>query len=421
MLKKLTKTLREMIRRAVDPSAQDKADNSRMDVDDFGPIRISAAQSAQGVGAPSGNVEASSRLFSVAVSLLTSGPFLQSLSREPSRDSELVELVVRACEESVPVFTAICPALLQEARKGTLALHPHQLCTLLESIGAVLKQYVSSKSHTLRLLLLEVLHSTIDVWESQAGRQSEVRTVVQTFLSFFAGFATNQLQSSWGLRKNLAEFMTHYLEVDPTAELWKPADQDGNILEDRLPLYLLRQMNFDDDMRVRFPAAVLSGHVMALSSKLGLDPPTAYQDFRTEEAELDYPLDVDKWVISYLPQRPIYSYELVARSGFSVESSISEILPSPTPLSVEEPTGISWNFANHTLNFQLIRERCSRVFPNDLVFLLLLLSSTRSPPKLRIPSSKPGWIFSKYRPIFLGIANDANVLRLPSDLSHLKI
>ncbi|PFH50273.1 hypothetical protein AMATHDRAFT_41011 [Amanita thiersii Skay4041] len=280
----ITTTLRDIIRTMLGEVTNSTGPRSPMaidDKDDFGPIRTSSQQSLDLAG--SGDSEFFVRhILDVCLGFLTIGPSLRSASGEPTRDKELMDLVLKCAESRPEKFLVVCPLVLIKMRQRVLYLSENTLDSLLNALSRPLSLYAYAKNGHLHLVTIQALHSTINFWLTEQISTGEVSSKIRQLCSWLSTALQKKKLRTWWTRDAFACFLGEYIERDPQQHAWSLENDDSDESEnaENLPTDLLMLMNSDEDVRVRFRMAVLTGQLFNISRRLGYDPLVMYDNVR---------------------------------------------------------------------------------------------------------------------------------------------
>ncbi|KAJ6610217.1 hypothetical protein B0H10DRAFT_2438144 [Mycena sp. CBHHK59/15] len=217
----------------------------------------------------------------VCIAFLTVIPVLQSASGEPSNDRELTDLVLTCAETQTETALLIYSIFLSNVRQKTIALSKLNLDLLLDELKTMLISYRYARSDKAQMMVIQLLDCTLHIWA--VASESTVRELC-AFLpkALRAGDESRTHIRSWKIRDALARLFDRYLMNDPSEASWFQesdfADPDDRVAaKQRVPTKVLPAMNRDEDIRVRFRAAVLNAHLFAVGRKTGLDAATMYK------------------------------------------------------------------------------------------------------------------------------------------------
>lgn len=233
------------------------------------------------------------------MAFLTVIPILQSVSGEPTSDKELTELVLNCAENPTETSLLIYRIFLSHVRQKTLALSKLNFDSFMEQLADnLLPSYYHGRSENGQMLAINFLDSTLHIWSTATGERAEnVRNICAWLSSALrAGQESRTHIRSWKIRDALARFYDRYLKLDPSQTAWYNKDEDDDVRAEGLPTKVLPAMNRDDDIRVRFRAAVLNSHLFAVGRSNGHDATAVYRPIFES-----YPRDLDKCVLYLRP------------------------------------------------------------------------------------------------------------------------
>ncbi|KAH7890803.1 hypothetical protein F5I97DRAFT_1975119 [Phlebopus sp. FC_14] len=259
----VSKSLRQVLRSLTD-QVQNHEDSSAgdQDVDGFGVSRTTRTTASEGSMTPSDLGPATRSTVDICVIFLASVPVLQSPAGEAPRDKEFVKLVTDCPEEKLLLLG---PPLLAAVRKRLLNISVHVLDNLLVKCADLLRRYSHAINDQFHLLVVNLLRSTSHIWLEATAAKSTIGDHVQVLCGWISGMTqateTRKKATSWKIRDLIARFIATYLVEDPSQSFW-PADYHDHEVE--RPLDTLLNMNLDEDIRVRFRAALLSANLFAI-------------------------------------------------------------------------------------------------------------------------------------------------------------
>lgn len=258
--------LRDLLRVTLGDTPNNSDGQHVMDVDErdgFAPIRTTAL---------SENIlhntdPASDRIvLRVSVEFLTIGPLLQSASGELTRDKDLTELAVKCADTRPDKFFSVCPAVLDAVHRHVLNITVNQLDSLLEAISGLFRSYAYARSERLKLLAVQLLNSTQELWLSQPVIRGDVGGKVKDICLWLSKALKRQKIRDWTTRDALACFFDQYLLRDPSQSAW-PMEDDEEDPDSFKPFTLLAMMNSDADVRVRFRIAALNARLFVVARR----------------------------------------------------------------------------------------------------------------------------------------------------------
>ncbi|KAG5638353.1 hypothetical protein H0H81_000486 [Sphagnurus paluster] len=267
----ISTALRDLLCISLGSKPTSQTGSHAMDIDEqdgFEPIRTATEQHSTVKNESSGDGQLQHFVLDVCISFLVVGPALLSVSGEPTRDKELLELVLACAEPRPESFLSAFPIILQKCRQGTLKLSVQSLDNFLDELHNLLVLHHYAKSHRLQSLSTQLLASTLDIWAVPEVPISEATSKVADILGWLSGALHKKKIRSWVVRDLLAKLFDRYLARNPTENTW---NQGLEALKDvPSPSVLLPTMGSDDDIRVRFRVAVLNARLFALARHKGL-------------------------------------------------------------------------------------------------------------------------------------------------------
>ncbi|KIM44739.1 hypothetical protein M413DRAFT_442693 [Hebeloma cylindrosporum] len=250
------------------------------DKDGFGPIRTihqNPPNSATGVRNPEED-RPTQHLLQLCAGFLACGPFLQSPSAEPTRDKELVQLLLETARTMPDKICHISSIFFRQVRRGTLSLNPKHLCDLYTQFGDLLGQYSFSKSERFLGVVLDLLTCSFGARsDPHASAAEEVQENFCQLCGWLSKMLKKNLMRSWRLRDTFARFIELYLLDDPSQSSWTPDNNEpGTDDSPQCPPLCLPQLSADIDIRVRFRVAVINTRLLAFSKHINLEPLQMY-------------------------------------------------------------------------------------------------------------------------------------------------
>ncbi|KZT10138.1 uncharacterized protein LAESUDRAFT_748044 [Laetiporus sulphureus 93-53] len=307
ILKALRKTLHSLL---PVPISEDRSSHT-IDIDDgFAPVRTSQTATPQGRR----NLHLDQGGIELCVTGLAVIPALQCASDEPTRDGDLTQLVLDLADEA---FFLVAPVFLNHVRQRTLSISSTVMGEWLEKLGSLLTPYEYSRSEKLQLLALEFLESTMHLWLQPRLASSEVGWRIGELWRWFHDTLSEGYIGSWKIRDRLVQFLNIYLMRDPGQVGWKTCTDDGegesqsqNAVFDRRkseeqqknkpsisPIAILSTRSADDDIRVRFRAAVANARLFSIAHEVGQD---AFQLYNAVKEHLSNIIEDYEHIVSRL-------------------------------------------------------------------------------------------------------------------------
>jgi serine-protein kinase ATM len=245
-----------------------------MDVDDkdgFGPIKTIATEFTVESGGYGDEKASLVQVADVCIAFLALAPLLQSLSGEPTRDQELLDLLAKCSETNPETFLLVFPLLLKHVRNRSLNLSVNYLEQFLGEIVEIRKMYAQSRNPKFHLFVIQMLDDTMHLWASSALAQHDASDTARMVCKWLTMNLKKERLTSWEVRDALARLYERYLILDPAQQYWLSDDDDSDDRVDYLPSMVLPDMNSDEDIRVRFRVAVINAHLFEVAAHVGQD------------------------------------------------------------------------------------------------------------------------------------------------------
>lgn len=250
----IAKQLRQLLSSLTDQST-DRQDAGAIEYDGFGPIRTTQSTIPQEEHASPVTL-ATRSLAEICIIFLASVPALQCPTGQTPRDKELIKLVVDCPEEKLLLLG---PPLLIVVRRRLLSLSLDVLDNLLVKCADLLRRYSHAINDQFYFLVVDLLKSSLHIWMAKEAAASPIGEHVQVLCGWISNMMeaaeTKKKPTFWKIRDLVARFLAGYLAEDPSQTFW-PTDYHD--VEIKRPLSTLLALNLDEDIRVRFRAAVLS-------------------------------------------------------------------------------------------------------------------------------------------------------------------
>ncbi|KAI6164632.1 hypothetical protein EDD17DRAFT_1561632 [Pisolithus thermaeus] len=234
----------------------DNEDPNAEDGDRFEPIRTTRAAIPRDDGAEDHSL-AVRRLLEACVVFLSVSPALQSPVGEVTHNKELVKVVTDCSEEKLLILG---PPLLMVIRKRLLNFNAHVLDTLLRKCADLLQRYSHAFNAHFHLLVTDLLKYTTHIWLEEKIADSTLGDHVLDLCAWISGIAKKKV-SYWRVRDSVARFMAVLLAENPSQSFWPAEDEEESVSR---PLHILLAFNADEDIRVRFRAAIKTASLFAL-------------------------------------------------------------------------------------------------------------------------------------------------------------
>ncbi|THU87972.1 hypothetical protein K435DRAFT_730265 [Dendrothele bispora CBS 962.96] len=271
MFAETRKAIMDLLRTVAGETPQTASD--AMDIDDedgFAPIRTATVEAT-------GSNESEHSLHNIStvcVSFLAISPVLQNSSGEPTRDKELTSLVLKSANERPYNFFLIGPVFLELIRNEILSLSANNVETFLDELGTLLKLYAHSRDERLHRVMIMFLESTMHLLDSEMLSQDTKENFMILFSWLSNKVTGTRPPLSWFVRDSVARLLDKTLKQDPHERRWDFVQE--NHTEETLPSQLLAKLNSDNDMRVRFRAASLTGRMFEITRQARKSPMQLY-------------------------------------------------------------------------------------------------------------------------------------------------
>ncbi|KAG9313005.1 hypothetical protein JVU11DRAFT_6444 [Chiua virens] len=239
--------------------ATDREEPGTMDHDGFGPIRTTQNTAPQEAHAAPVNL-VTRRLAAICIIFLASVPVLQCPTGQTPRDKELIRLVRECSEEKILLLG---PPLLTVVRRRLLTLTPEVFDNLLVKCADLLRRYSHAINDQFHFLVVDLLKSSLHIWMEKSSPPAigeHVQALCGWISNMMEAAETKKKTTFWKIRDLVARFLAGYLAKDPSQTFWPT---EYNDVEIKRPLNTLLALNLDEDIRVRFRAAVLSASLFA--------------------------------------------------------------------------------------------------------------------------------------------------------------
>ncbi|KAF8892281.1 hypothetical protein BD779DRAFT_1512002 [Infundibulicybe gibba] len=313
--------------------------------DGFGPIRT-----ATNLNSPESNKPLAADL---CIALLATAPLLQTAAGEPTRDNQLMELIVGSAEDHGPeIFSLLLSICLDQVRQGTLSLTSANLESILDTIPDWLPAYAYSRSF---------LDSTMEIWSAAGTTSAVVVNRAQKLYIWLAGLFSGKNFNSWKVRDSMARFFDKFISMDPHQRAL--ISGANSIPQDTLPIQLLPTLGSDEDIRVRFRVAVLAARLFSTTTSAGISPVLLYRsiiDGQTRDTN-EYERLGNVMVVSSATclHSPLYSRHIEAilvavsqRMGLANLSGLCQAYASQLAFSISQAGSDILRFPPHLLGYR---------------------------------------------------------------------
>lgn len=249
-------SLNQLLCVLIDQVPHDEDSNADEEGDRFEPIRTTRAAMPADDGSQDHSL-AVRRLVEICVIFLSVVPALQNPAGEVTHNKELVKVMTDCSEEKLLVLG---PPLLTVVCKRLLNLNAHILDTLLGKCADLLQRYSHAFNAQFHLLVTDLLKCTMHIWLEKKVAGSALGDHVLDLCAWISGIARKKV-TFWKVRDLVVQFTAMLLAEDPSQSFWPAEDGEESVSR---PLHILLALNADEDIRVRFRAAVKTANLFAL-------------------------------------------------------------------------------------------------------------------------------------------------------------
>ncbi|EJD46611.1 hypothetical protein AURDEDRAFT_184314 [Auricularia subglabra TFB-10046 SS5] len=191
------------------------------------------------------------------VMVLATAPMLQSDVVSPTRDKDLIELIL-SCDGLK--FQHLATTLCLSVRRGALHLGTTELNRLLESVANHLEHYECGKNEDIIVAAIALLECSIGVWYPLPEESPVINTVRD-----ICAFLTKTLRHrQWRVRDCWTSFCARCLDVDPTERFWRSYAWNEECAPYAIPFDAVVDLMSDSNVLVRLRAALVSSRLFEL-------------------------------------------------------------------------------------------------------------------------------------------------------------
>lgn len=240
--------------------------------DGFGPVRVVASHAGPSQQGALGNDAYLMRTVEVCMRFVAAGPLLQSVSGEPTRDTDIVDTILGCGIENANGFLNGFSFLLAEIRRRTFSLTTN-LQGYLDTLDDFFGSYEYEHSERMQQLVSQFLHSILDLWLASAETRSQISALPKWLLKRHRkGTAKYRTE-----RDAFIRFIDKMTLKDPRALEWLLLSGDKELSDEVLLTSLpLRMWNQDNDVRIRFRVAILNARLFHAIQHLDVYPSSLY-------------------------------------------------------------------------------------------------------------------------------------------------
>ena len=215
----------------------------------------------------------------MCVEFIALAPVLRSSDGQISRDKTLIDLVCNCTD--VERFKLLLKPLLWHVERHNIRLTPSNVDDLLSCIEEPLISYNYGCSDDLHISVIRLLFATAHLW-LQSSFPAETAAKVRTVMNWLASSLKNGTLCSWRTRDMLCRFGDRYLGLDPMQLFLTNSSNEDTSDVDGLPDELLIFMIKDEDIRVRFTAALSCARLFSTPYIRSRDPMEVYTNIREQ-------------------------------------------------------------------------------------------------------------------------------------------
>lgn len=260
--------------------------------DGFGPVRVVASQISSVQHGMLGNGPFVTRTMDVCMRFVAVGPLLSSMSGEPTKDAQVIDAILGCGTKNANGFLVGFSLLLSEIRRKTFAVAgnlQHYLDALDEYFGS----YEYEQSEYMQQISSQFLHAILESWLSNA----EVRAQVEALPKWLLKRHRKQKAKYRTERDAFIRFVDRLVLQQPRSLAWLLLRQNEELSDEVLLSSLpLGVWNKDNDIRVRFRAAILNARLFHAIQRLDIYPSTLYTGIQGYFNQVE----VDQWVVLFV-------------------------------------------------------------------------------------------------------------------------
>ncbi|KAG0709334.1 hypothetical protein DFH29DRAFT_870306 [Suillus ampliporus] len=236
------------------------------DADGFGAIRTTrAGPPTEDDAAREDITVAKQYLADLCITFLATTPVLRSASTEAMRDKELTKLIVD------------CSAVLGSVRRRVLSLSVDVLNDILQKVEELLGLYPHRRNAYLQVMVVDLLDSTSYLWLQKSIADTDVGDNIGELCGWLSHNILKRKFASWKMRDFSSQFFARYIAQDPSESFW-PTSYDEKPIQ--RPSTIIPMLNMDEDIRVRFRAAVVNARLFTLARFAGQNSLAMYNTIK---------------------------------------------------------------------------------------------------------------------------------------------
>ncbi|KAG1876416.1 hypothetical protein DFJ58DRAFT_754177 [Suillus subalutaceus] len=260
----VSEALRESLRTMTGQLRQGAQNVHALDADGFGDIMTTHTGPPTQEDAASDNITAANRyLADLCITFLATTPVLRFSSAEVLRDRELTKLILHCPAERLLL---IGNAVLGSVRRQIWSLDIDVLNALLDKLEDLLGLHTYDHNVDLQLMVVDLLDSTSHFWLQKSNADSDVGDHIRELCGWLSQNMIQRNFVSWKIRDFVSQFFARYIAQDPSESFWPTVYKKKPV---ERPSTIIPMLNMDQDIRVRFRAAVVNARLFTMARFAG--------------------------------------------------------------------------------------------------------------------------------------------------------
>ncbi|KAG2364853.1 hypothetical protein BDR07DRAFT_1400476 [Suillus spraguei] len=260
----VSEALRESLRTMTGQLRQGAQNVHAVDADGFGDIITTHTGPPTQEDAAHDDITAANQyLADLCITFLATTPVLRSSSAEVLRDRELTKLIVHCPAERLLL---IGNAVLGSVRRRIWSLDIDVLNALLDKFEDLLPLHTHGRNVELQLMAVDLLDSTSHFWLQKSNADTDVGDHIRELCGWLSHNMMKRKFVSWKMRDFASQFFARYIAQDPSESFWPTVCQKKSVDP---PSTIIPILNSDQDIRVRFRAAVVNARLFTLARFAG--------------------------------------------------------------------------------------------------------------------------------------------------------
>jgi ataxia telangiectasia mutated family protein len=139
--------------------------------------------------------------------------------------------------------------------------------------GELLARNSHGQHAPMQVLAIDLLDSTSHIWLQASIANTEVGENIRELCGWLSRNMMKKKFVSWKVRDFASQFFVRYIAQDPSEAFWPKQHRDKPVDK---PSTTIPMLNMDEDIRVRFRAAVVNARLFTLARSAGWDPLDKY-------------------------------------------------------------------------------------------------------------------------------------------------